>query len=119
MEYIEGLVTAFGTPAIVMAIIAFLIWFTKKHTLEHKVILKRLDDTERTNETIAESLTELYKMSLRSCIVNQNIPISARLELYDIYKAKGFNSWVDKYVEEHLINLPQDQPKRRKTDTMK
>ena len=102
MEYVEGIVMAFGTPAMVIGIIAFLVWFTNKHTEEHRIILSRLDATDKRDETIAEDMANLYKMSLRSCIVNEAIPVSARLDMYDIYKAKGFNSWVDQYVEENL-----------------
>ena len=115
MEYIEGIVVAFGAPATMIGMIAFWVWFNKKHTLEHKVILQRLCEAEKHNETIAEDLSNLYKMSLRSCIVNQNIPVSARIDMYDTYKAKGFNSWIDQDVEENLLHIEPEHD-RRDTD---
>jgi len=115
MEYIEGIILAFGTPVVMIAVIAFLVWFNKKHTLEHRDILQRLDAAEKLNSTLADNMNELYKMSLRSCIVNTNIPVSARLELYDVYKSKGFNSWIDEYVDKHLLN-PEKVVRKRKTD---
>lgn len=107
MEYIEGLVTAFGTPTVVIAIVAFLLWFNKKHTAEHEVIMKQLARD-------SEHLHEITMMTLRSAITNPNLPRSARLELFDRYKVLGGNSWIEEYVEKHLLN--DEVPHRRHTD---
>lgn len=108
MEYIEGLVAAFGTPAVVIAIIAFLVWFTTKHTKEHEVIMKQLARD-------SEHLFEITMLTLRTAITNPNLPRSARLELFDRYKKLGGNSWIDEYVKDHLIeNEPEHN--RRSTD---
>ena len=108
MEYVEGLITAFGTPSVVIAIVAFLVWFNKKHSLEHEVIMKQLARD-------SEHLHEITMLSLKSAITNPNLPRSARLELFDEYKRKGGNSWVEEYVENNL-NKCEDSPKRRITD---
>lgn len=105
MDYIQGLIQAFGTPAVVIAIIAFLFFYNKKHTEEHVEILNKLNEAEKQNKLISD----IYKISLRSYIVNPEIPVSARLDMYDIYKGQGFNSWIDKYVEDNLLSKNEEE----------
>lgn len=108
MEYVQGLVEAFGTPSVVIAIIAFLVWFNKKHSVEHETIMKQLARD-------SQHLHEITMLSLKSAITNPNLPRSARLELFDEYKRKGGNSWVEDYVQDNLYGN-EDVPHRRKTD---
>ena len=99
----------------VIGIVAYLIWFSRVHTKEHKVILERLNTAETSNAARTEEMTSIYKLVLRSSIVNHSIPRSARLEMYDTYKTHGWNSWVDEYVNQNLLT-PEPDHNRRKED---
>lgn len=101
-----------------VAIVLYLIWFTNTHKKDHKEILKRLEEEELKSITVDQKMTDIYMLTLRGNIVNPHIPVSARLEMYDIYKARGGNSWVSKWVEDNLIGHSEDESTygRRKTD---
>lgn len=99
----------------VVGIITYLTWFTQVHKKEHKIIIERLNTAEASNVVRTDEMSALYKLTLRSNIVNPNLPKSARLDMYDDYKKHGFNSWVDEYVEKNLLN-PVEPHNRRKED---
>ena len=100
LEYIEVI----GTPVILAIVVMYLCWFNKTHTAEHVQIMKRLEDNEKDIDKIADDIGELYKLVLRVNILDDNIPVNIRLDMYDTYKARGHNSFIDKYVEENLLN---------------
>lgn len=99
----------------VVGILCYLIWFHQSHKKEHALILERLETSEKSNVERAEEVNHVYKLVLRSSIVNESIPRSARLDMYDDYKKAGFNSWVDSYAETHLL-APLEPHNRRKED---
>lgn len=108
MEYIEGLITAFGTPTVVIVLIYFVYKINSDNKKDHDVLMKQLARD-------SEHLHEITLMSLRSGIANPDLPRSVRLQMFDEYKKKGGNSWVEEYVENHLLS-EDDHPHRRYTD---
>ncbi|HET6785266.1 MAG TPA: hypothetical protein VFH18_04540 [Erysipelotrichaceae bacterium] len=85
-------------------IILYLIWFTNTHKKDHLLILDRLEKKEAEDVRVSEVLNEIQLLVLKSIITNKDIPENARLDSFDAYKKIGGNSWVDKYVEENLLN---------------
>lgn len=98
----------------VVGIISYLTWFHTIHKKEHAAIIDRLTIAEESNTARTDEMSAMYKLVLRSNIVNPNIPKSARLDMYDDYKKHGYNSWVDQYVEENLLNAAE--PRNRRID---
>lgn len=90
-----------------LGIIAYLIWFARKHTGEHKEILRRLDFSEHTDQVVDEKLDDIYMIALKTSITNEDLPMAVRMDLYDIYKGLGGNSWIDVYAKEHLFKETQ------------
>jgi len=86
------------------SIILYLIWFTRTHKKDHLEILDRLEKKEAEDERVNKILNEIQLLVLKSIITNKDIPESARLDSFDTYKKHGGNSWIDKYVEENLLN---------------
>lgn len=62
-----------------------------------------MKDRETFNERVKSATHDQYMMTLRASIVNESLPRSVRLEIYDEYKKEGGNSWVSQYVDEHLL----------------
>jgi len=89
---------------ITTGIISYLLWFNSKHTREHKEILSRLSFSENADLKVDEKLNDIYMMALKTAITNVDLPLTVRIELYDLYKGLGGNSWIDMYAKEHLFS---------------
>jgi hypothetical protein len=50
----------------------------------------------------AEELFEFKLLALQCVITNKELELRTRLDAYDRYKKIGGNSWVDRYVLQHL-----------------
>jgi hypothetical protein len=107
LSYVPANIVNFG-------IIAYLIWFKQVHTNEHREILKRLKCSEDTDMKVDEKLNDIYMMSLKTAITNADLPLTVRIELYDLYKGLGGNSWVDIYAKEHLFNEKKPATRKKK-----
>lgn len=106
----------------VTGVVAYLIWErnnSKKevdfHKKEHQAILDQIEELKEAQTEDVNAHDKIFKLLLRSCIVNKEFPRNARLEMYDEYKKSGYNSWVDAYVEKNLLS-PEPEHNRRKDD---
>lgn len=99
MEYIEGLVVAFGTPVVTIALIAFLVYFTRTHSREHIDILSRLKKGDDKFDSVDKNLKKITLITLKQEIMNEEFPIDDRLRAYKQYKELGGNGYMDVYYE--------------------
>ena len=102
MEYIEGIVGAFGTPVVVIALIAYLFYFNKTHSAEHAKILSRLEKGDTKFESVDKNLKKITLITLKQEIMNQSFPIDDRLRAYAQYHEMGGNGYMDVYYNEIL-----------------
>ena len=61
-----------------------------------------LSSQRKAIEGLNQQQEENHQMTLRSIVTNKNLPTEYRLINYDLYKERGGNSWLDKYVEEEF-----------------
>jgi hypothetical protein len=53
-------------------------------------------------ETMNKQLCKMEFDLLRLLILNDHIPRYERMRIYDVYKSKGGNSWLDSWVDTNL-----------------
>lgn len=109
----EGTLLAFGL------VLLFFIKQTKTRDEETDKILEKLvksqndmkkeyrdqfSEIEAALTTINNQQKENNLMTLRSIVTNSSLPDEYRLKNYDIYVEMGGNSWLNKYVNEEILN---------------
>ena len=64
----------------------------------------QFSEIEAALTTINNQQKENNLMTLRSIVTNSSLPDEYRLKNYDIYVGMGGNSWLNKYVNEEILN---------------
>lgn len=106
MDYIlnnlEGIISAFGTPVVVMAIVGYLYYKTNRDNKEHQDILNRLRDGDNRFDTIDRNLRKITLITMKQEIMNDSFPVNDRERAYRQYKDLGGNGYMDTYYNKVL-----------------
>jgi hypothetical protein len=81
--------------AVLSPVIIILLEYVFKERREHK---RKAEEAQRQ----VEELSEFKMLALQCVITNRELELRTRLDAYDRYKKMGGNSWVDRYVLQHL-----------------
>jgi hypothetical protein len=68
-------------------------------------LFKERQERRRQAEELEQFRQELHRftmLALKCVVTNKELSLQARLDAYDEYKKAGGNSWLDRYVSEHL-----------------
>ena len=115
LEYLVEVVEYIPTNVINVGLISYLVWFSKTHTEEHRVILEKIYVNKKWLISSEGEYNKDRELMLKGLITNDNLPDFIRLDFYKEYKKMGGNSWVDNYVEDNIIGVGGNKG-RRKTD---
>lgn len=96
MEYVESIINAFGVPAVMVSLLAFLAFYIPR-------VEARLKAGDKKFEMLEKNIMTIGKTALRLEIVNENIPLLERAKAYEIYvnDFKG-NGAIKQYYEEKI-----------------
>lgn len=103
MEYITSLITAFGTPTVVIVLLSHYLWYIKQTE-------SRLKEGDGKFNSLEKNMMIIGRSALRLEIVNDKLPLNERVRAYNQYTDEFHgNGYMHEYYEVEIKPLLKEE----------